>query len=547
MVRVAVTALLLGWGLSQAPAAVPEPPKGEPKKPGSEKLPPPRVVPPLELKLTARRTDYALDPQQPMLSDLGGHPHPAAVVLDLELRNTGTDSFEVVAPPEPEWELSGPKISAVVKAGRHFFYVAQTTRFTLDAGESKHFVIRNLGYRINTEAWAVGWTMPGKYTLTGTWRLALRPAPESSDTPDGRQLWQRALDPGPPPFGLVSLSTAPIELRVARGAELGYWTAALFDPDEEVRLTAALTLKGSREAAAGAIAELTRALHDRNPAVRRTAAEALGPLDEKGAAAGPALTGLIADRVAGVRAAAAAALAHVAPRDKKAAHAIVRMLKDPDAGVRRAAAEALGQMAYTGLPTDPAVVSGLRDALRDGELMVRERAVWALGYVRHPDTVPDLVGLLRAEHKDLRSSALHSLGMLGSMAKAAVPEMVEVLRSDPENREITAWSLARMGPAAAPAVPALIECLDEAREGIRNQAARTLRDIGPAAAEAVEPLATLLTHDKDWGVRCYAAEALGAIGPAAKAAAPELKLALKDPMVQVRNAAGEALQKIQAK
>jgi HEAT repeat protein len=443
--------------------------------------------------------------------------------------------------------LRGPKISAVVKEGRHFFYAPQTTRFTLDAGESKHFVIRNLGYRINTEMWAVAWTMPGNYALHGTWRLALRPVPESSDTPDGRQLWQRELDRDGPPFGMITLSTAPIELRVTRGSELAYWTTALFDPDDEVRLTAALTLKGSREAAVGAIAELTRALHDKNPAVRRTAAEALQPLADKAAAAAPALTGLLADRVAGVRAAATAALAHVTPREKKAAHAIVGVLKDPDAGVRRAAAEALGQMAYTGLPTDPAVVSGLRDAVKDGELMVREQAVRALGHVRHPDTVPDLVGLLQQEHKDLRSTALYSLGMLGPMAKPAVPVMVEVLRSDPENREVTAWSLARIGPGAAPAVPALIECLDEAREGIRNQAARTLRDIGPDAAAAVEPLATVLIHDKDWGVRWYAAEALGAIGPAAKAAIPELKVALKDPMVQVRNAASEALQKIQAK
>ena len=108
---------------------------------------------------------------------------------------------------------------------------------------------------------------------------------------------------------------------------------------------------------------------------------------------------------------------------------------------------------------------------------------------------------------------------------------------------LTVDQLAKLGPAAAPAVPQLTKILKDADPKLRWRAARALGAIGPDAGSAVAGLTAAL-EDEDPIVRGQSAYALGSIGEAAKPAAPNLVAAVGDENELVRRAALRALHRI---
>lgn len=154
--------------------------------------------------------------------------------------------------------------------------------------------------------------------------------------------------------------------------------------------------------------------------------------------------------------------------------------------------------------------------------------------------------------------------LLGGRPSAAgqgtLEDLVKALEHpNPGARAMAATSLAKMGPAAERAVPALSNALADRDLNVRYWAASALKAVGPAAQSAVtalvQALATVpggspaldgpLRYYPD--IRSVAAEALGAIGNRAKDAVPALNKALNDPDSGVRSAAAGALQRIAAK
>jgi len=80
-----------------------------------------------------------------------------------------------------------------------------------------------------------------------------------------------------------------------------------------------------------------------------------------------------------------------------------------------------------------------------------------------------------------------------------------------KQRRLAAGALARLGPTAKDAVPALAEALAEKKGAVREQGRFSPRQIGPDAKAAVPALAGAL-RDSDDKVRRPAAEALAKIG-----------------------------------
>ena len=80
----------------------------------------------------------------------------------------------------------------------------------------------------------------------------------------------------------------------------------------------------------------------------------------------------------------------------------------------------------------------------------------------------------------------------------------------PQTRNAAAYVISGMGPEAAPAVPALIEALDDPEAVVRFPVAVALREIGPAASAAL-PKLRLLLDDRSEDVAAMARKAIEAI------------------------------------
>ena len=85
----------------------------------------------------------------------------------------------------------------------------------------------------------------------------------------------------------------------------------------------------------------------------------------------------------------------------------------------------------------------------------------------------------------------------------------------PQTRNAAAYAISGMGPAGAPAVPALIEALGDSSPAVRYPVTVALREIGPAAKTAVPALKKLMDEDINDEIASSARRAIRKIDPAA--------------------------------
>ncbi len=85
----------------------------------------------------------------------------------------------------------------------------------------------------------------------------------------------------------------------------------------------------------------------------------------------------------------------------------------------------------------------------------------------------------------------------------------------PQTRNAAAYEIAGMGPAAAPAVPALIEALGDAETTVRFPATVALGEIGPAAKAAVPKLKQMVEEEINDEIAASAKRVLRRIQPGA--------------------------------
>ncbi len=125
-----------------------------------------------------------------------------------------------------------------------------------------------------------------------------------------------------------------------------------------------------------------------------------------------------------------------------------------------------------------------------------------------PSEIPALISMLGDENRGTSSSALDALVDRG---EEAVPELIGALGSEPQITEGATWALARIG---TPAVPNLVEALNDSRSAVRDACVVALTEIGPQAAEAVPVLVELLLRIGTEYERIHIIYALAAIAPA---------------------------------
>ena len=83
----------------------------------------------------------------------------------------------------------------------------------------------------------------------------------------------------------------------------------------------------------------------------------------------------------------------------------------------------------------------------------------------------------------------------------------------PQTRNAAAYEISGMGPAAAPAVPALIQALDDSEASVRFPVTVALAEIGPAAKAAVPKLKKMMDEEINDEIAAAAKRALRRIQP----------------------------------
>jgi WD40 repeat protein/HEAT repeat protein len=322
------------------------------------------------------------------------------------------------------------------------------------------------------------------------------------------------------------------------------------------------------------VAQLAARLADpKSDAARRTlAARTLGELQDPDGQ-GPLLAAL-GDPDATVRQAAANALGSIQPQTDQTVQALVRALKeDRDGGTRASAARALhgpsakvttaellralkedmmpgvreaAAFSLRSVPADPALLAALRAACADKQ-SARVRVEVAMSVATLVPDDKDSVGVLTAAlgvqdewAVHLAAQYLNDLGPRAAPAAAALAKVVEKGKYRSHFIDKTWYAihaLSRIGPAAKPAVPALLAKLGEDQsnpnwtitttnyvEARENMIAYTLARIGP---DVVPDLLKVLKEDKDAHRRRAAVLALGFLGPPAKTAVADLEAEAK--------------------
>lgn len=316
--------------------------------------------------------------------------------------------------------------------------------------------------------------------------------------------------------------------------------------NNEARYWACLALADMGPAAKKAVPQLTKLQESDEPQVRLQALVALGQIGPDAKSAVPAIVkSLDGDKVAGVRYAAAFALGEIGAGDKQSRAALTKSIESDDAFLQVVSAWALARVAKDDKKLQDQVTVLIIDGLKSDKVDVRRAAARALAEINPPREMVEPV-LIKAIHDSDQSVIGNAIDALASLGTKIVPRISNNALKNKELRLYAVRVLAKIGPDAKEAAPALAETLADAEGDYRREAQFVLGLFGPAAAPAVPELIKSLASDDDH-IRNSAIYALGKIGPAAKDASAELRALLADDEEFVRFAATWALVRIDPK
>jgi len=174
---------------------------------------------------------------------------------------------------------------------------------------------------------------------------------------------------------------------------------------------------------------------------------------------------------------------------------------------------ALGKIGKSAIP-------GLIDALKQNDMRIGRSALAALGNMKDPEAIREMMRILKDKNSDVRHQMAIALGMTGSLE--AVFPLIEVLKEDNYIiRKNAVIALGNIGDERA--IPSLIEALEDQSWEVRKGAATVLGQLrNPQATSAL----VKLLNDQMGDIGREAVIALGEIRDSS--AVPELIKILED-------------------
>ena len=340
-----------------------------------------------------------------------------------------------------------------------------------------------------------------------------------------------------------------------RGKKITEWVKILHeDPEPRKRQAALLILEFTGTKVKRIVPALLKEMRENSDdSIRARCAELVVKLkddkDQTDRLIDPLIAAMRQDKSAPVREAAATSLGKLARGSTREIPDLTEALKDKEPRVRAAAAEAIGQNCRADAEVAKDAVPQLTELLKDADANVRVQCAFALGRMGSiaAPAVPVLAELaVKDKQASVRKEAAKTLAAIGPESRSAVQELVRALE-DPQTdvRQYAALALGKIGPDASAAQPSLQKALKDKDQEVRCQAARALGGLGKAGTPALPELIRLLKDDDVAEVRIAVIQVLGEFGPEAKDAVDALSIASRDGRPAIRDAAVDALKKVQ--
>lgn len=340
-----------------------------------------------------------------------------------------------------------------------------------------------------------------------------------------RPLFVKMLETGDRATVLATLQT------IAEAGEVAIEPMREILKDEKLCHWACLVLTEMGEKAAPAVPELTEVLKHQDPDVRMQALITLGTIGSAAAPAVPEIAKLLeSDEFEAVRFSAAFALGSINHKDQASTKALVAAARSDKPILRAVSLWALARQNPDKLGVVAYAAKKLAEGLTSNDAELRTVAAKMLGqFGSHPEIVGP--ALAKAMQDSDPRVVRHALDALATIGPKILPRICEALK-DQRRRHFAAALIYRLGPQAAPAVPAIIEALQglsASEEDVlfRRHAQLALAAIGPEAKDAIPLLIESLASD-DLEVRGTACYALGKMGAVAAEAVPVLDKRLQE-------------------
>ena len=185
---------------------------------------------------------------------------------------------------------------------------------------------------------------------------------------------------------------------------------------------------------------------------------------------------------------AARSLNELGPESAEALPALILALDDGDEQVWFHAVTAIARIGRQALPAVPALLEDLAESGRKSANPKWYRSAFALGSIG-PIALPKLRPALKNPDSRIRSGVAKALGWFGEKAAPAIPGLVELLNDENENvRFHAAETLGKIGP---PAIPALRKCLQGTNRQLQLSALSAVQAMGIKARPVAEILISI--------------------------------------------------------
>ncbi len=251
----------------------------------------------------------------------------------------------------------------------------------------------------------------------------------------------------------------------------------------------------------------------------------------------PTLLLCLKDSQFGVRESAILAIIHLGKTHLEILPSLLNTAQNCDPSSREAFLKVFYGIGKEAIITLPFVLQ----CLQDSDEWVQLHATRCAGVFQAVVTVPYLIPFLKNPSLPIFPEALKALGAIRH--PQPIPDLLRLLQNIPkEHRSLLSWTLAQMPPKNI--FPLLKPLLQETKVYLRCQALWILGELNdPIGIFAL----SLALNDEDYLVRREAIRALGKLGEKAKGLEVDLQKALTDIDEEVRNEAKCILSKFQEK